>query len=178
MRYKVLKVTYDDDGNVESKVVTTYPCKTLEQSVTGLSDRLMYFYIEEEEKPEYDENAQYLKVSYNLSEEYHKTYSNLLVASMTYAIVDYDSDIVIEKLAASLGSHLDSNYPGWKRTKHLREYLNDEEITDARKTYLESLFTWEDDCRSAYDNRVKEYNENGIFPSFIWDDIPQNIEQG
>lgn len=177
MRSKVLKVTYDSDGNVESKVVTTYPCKALEQAVSGLSDRLKYFYIEEEEKPEYDENMQYLKVSYNLSEEYHKTYTNLLVATMTYTIVDYDSDFVIENLAASLGSHLDNNYPGWKRTKHLREYLNDKEISDARKAYLESLFTWEDNCRSAYDERVTAYEIDGIFPSFIWDDFPQKTEE-
>lgn len=172
MSTKVLKVTYDADGNVESKELATYPNKSLENAVTGLSELIKYFYIEEGENPTYDSNEAYTSISYELTSESHETYTHLLIATKTYTVNYYSSDVVIEKLATSLGSHLDTNYPEWKRTKHLREYLNDSDITDARKAFLESLFSWEDTCRTAYDERVLEYTDNGTFPSFLWDEMP------
>lgn len=186
MSIKVLKVTYDSEGEIISKELTEYPNKSLKNAVLGLSNLIKYFYIEEENEPEYNSNQSYLSSSYELTDVFHDTYTHLLIATKTYTVSDYDSDIIIEKLNTSVGDHIESALPLWKQNKYLSRYiylkelLDSGEITDdqiSEMQYLGDLDTWANECRAERDNREEEYLNNGTFPSFEWDEMPTRQEE-
>jgi hypothetical protein len=164
---KVIKV---EDGMI-SKV--TYPRADM-GAIVGKPDDTLFYVINEEDKPDYDSNLYSLTTTTTLGEDTNETYPDLLNAYITYTKVQLSNDSIISKLSTSLGAHLDENYPVWKRIKHINE-LSDDDITDERKEYIESMQTWEQDCRNEFDSRVTELTDNNTLPSFEWEDKPDEL---
>lgn len=169
---KVLRVITAEDGTTTKEVVN-YPASDLSIEISGLDGSIVFYYINEETAPDYDSNIQYLVASYELTTDYSEDYPNLLIANKTYIATYYDNDTIITALNNNLGEFLDDNYPVWQRNKHLWELNNDSDITDDRKTYIESLFSWLETCRGARDAAETALTENGTYPTFdSWDSMP------
>lgn len=136
---------------------------------SNLAKGSQYYYIDEVIPENTNVNRYYLKpLDIVLTEEIHEEYDHLLKAVKEWELVEYPQESIISKLDDSLGEHLDANYPVWKRTKHLREL---ETADEERAAYIQSLFDWEDRCRTERDLRETEYLNNNVFPSFEWEEL-------
>ena len=165
---KVIRKINDEIKEVE------YPHVDISNSVAGLADGIAYYFIKQSERPIYDAQKSYLKPTEVLTDKKHAEYPHLLICERGWDVVDYCQQVIIQKLNASLGEHLDNVYPLWERQKHSDELLIGNPDTD-RKAYIESLKTWEFTQRQERDNREANYLTNGIFPSFTWELRPAKI---
>ncbi len=140
--------------------------------VVGLDEGIQYYYLEEIKPTNTNNDKYYLKdKEIVLTKEEHPEYIHLLKAIKEWELIEYSQAVVIQKLSNSLGEYLDSNYPTWKRTKHLRELQG--QPTKEREAYINSLFAWEDRCRLERDHREDNYINNNIFPDlYNWELMP------
>lgn len=165
---RVIRKINDEIKEVE------YPHMDIATPVVGLSQGILFYFIEQQERPVYDAFKSYLKPFENLTDKKHPEYSHLLLCERGWEVVDYSQQTIVQKLNASLGEHLDNEYPLWERQKHSDELLIGNPDAE-RKTYIESLKTWEFSQRQERDNRETEYLTNGVFPSFTWEPRPEKI---
>ena len=127
-------------------------------------------------------NKSYLVRNIEFTNDLQAGYHQVKICRHSWAITDYDKDTVVEKLNASLGIYLDTQYPLWERSKHSGEgnYINwaktepeglSQDQID-RKAYIDSVYAWITQCRTDRDTKENEYVNNGTFPSFEWTDRP------
>lgn len=165
---RVIRKINDEIKEVE------YPHIDISEPVKGLGDGILYYFINQAERPSYNADKSYLKPTEELTTNKHPEYSHLLLCERGWEVVDYPQQVIVEKLNSSLGEHLDYEYPLWERQKHSDELLIGSPDAD-RKTYIESLKMWEFSQRQERDNRENEYLTNGVFPSFAWEPRPEKI---
>ena len=141
------------------------------QPVEGATDDVKWYIVEETERPTINE-FEIIRTSNELTTEANEDYPHFFKAIEVHTVSQISNDDIINMLDDSLGTHLDTNYPIWKRQKHLSELI--EGVTGERLQYIENLKAWESNCRAERDLRESELINNNKLPSLIWDEVPQN----
>lgn len=157
---KVIKVHNGEQKTVE------YPNRDIAMPVQGLKTGIEFYFINEGERLSIDSNTHKVVKSERLTTEINNQYPHLKNAYIDYEIVQLTNEQIVNNIDRSVGSHLDTNYPIWKRVKHADELR--EGTTIDRETYINSLKTWESDCRVLRDQKVNELINNNILPDFVW----------
>jgi len=144
-------------------------------------DKHDIFIIVIKSKPSYDSNKETLQEIKEYTEDIHEEYPKVKICNKGYTIIELPTSTVIDKLNASLGTHLDIHYPLWERIKHSGEgnYIVEAQITRDltqeqadRRAYIDSIYQWTVRCRKERDTKEIEFLTNDIFPSFTWEDRP------
>lgn len=172
---RVIRKIEDEIKEVE------YPHLDIATPVVGLSKGIVYYYIENIPVPEYDSNKSYIKPKDTLINIPHSDYPHLFICERGYVVIDYPQSAVIEKLNNAVGEWIESRIPVWKQIKYLSRFMyldilkKEGTATDLQLqeiAYLNDLDNWVIKCRADRDVRENEYLTNGIFPSFIFDEMP------
>jgi len=160
-------------------VTKKYPRNDLEP-IIGLSDDIKIYLILEERIPSYDQNRYFIKKNESYTDEIYENHEHIFIYRISWELIEFPKQKIINKLNDSLGNFLDSQYPMWERTKHLMEYmelqnkkngLNDEEMQ--RLEMIGYLNNWMNQCRAERDNKEKEFITNNIFPDlYDWEIRP------
>lgn len=162
---KVIRKINDKIDEVE------YPRKSISKPIVGLEKGITFYFISEFKRPSYNPQKSYLRSTDTLTEKRHPEYSHLFLCERGWDIIDYSQDEIINKLNKSLGEHLDSEYPLWKRQKHSNELILG--TNTERESYIKRLIEWENSQRIERDIREKNYLNSNIIPSFEWEQIPR-----
>ena len=158
-----------------------YPHIDISKPVYGLQEGIIYYFIQDIDRPEYDSNMSYLKPFQNLTEKKHSEYNHLLICERGFEIINYNQSAIIEKLNNAVGEWIESRLPVWKQIKYISRFMyldiskNEGTATNdqlSEMSWLNDLDNWVIKCRSDRDLREKEYINNGIFPSFTFDEMP------
>lgn len=160
---RVIKVDNGEQKTVE------YPCKDINKPAPGLVKGIEFYFINEAERPTPDSRLYTVKRTERLTEDVNESYPHLKNAYIDYEVVQLSNEKIIENLNSSLGQHLDTNYPIWKRIKHADELITG--ATTEREAYIQSLKDWEQSCRDLRDLKEKELIENNQLPDFNWPNI-------
>jgi hypothetical protein len=166
---KVIKL----ENGVQSEV--TYPKKDLSE-IKDLDEGIIFYNIIKGDSESYDSNQYSASWVDTLVDEADETYPHMYVCNRTFTLTEKSEDTVISNLNASLGAHLDDNYPEYKRQAD-SDILLYYSPTDDEETYILEKKQWLYDCRKERDSRETEYLTNGTFPSFTWDEMPTNTEE-
>lgn len=144
--------------------------------IEGLSDNIKFYHIIDNPPP-YDRLTHRLIIDgYDFIETGH-----IGEAYKLYRLEQLTNDEIIANLNNSLGEHLDNNYPAYEETKHLAQILRLSLVKNkdtwntqdnARFNYMLSMGDWQAKCRDERDRREEELINNGVLPSFEWDEKP------
>jgi hypothetical protein len=163
-----------DKKTKEVKERYGYPNSDPSKELTGFDyDNYDLFVVVENEKPIIDENKEFSELVEKFSLKKSGKYARTRIFERSWEIKQLPTQTVRNKLNKSLGEHLDSEYPEWKRQKHSDE-LNGVfgEITEERKRYIQNCKNWEKSCREERRKRDEEFLTNEVFPSFEWEPRP------
>jgi len=164
------------------KELNSFPTQDKANAIVGIDYTTQeIFKVILEAHPTYDANKSKLEKTITYSSDLVVGYHQIQACTHGWSIVDYSNATVIEKLTASLGVHLDEQYPLWERSKHAGEGnyilwskteggLSAEET--ARKAYIDSIYAWITQCRLDRDTREAALLNDGTFPSFVWTPRP------
>jgi len=168
--------------NGECKEVP-YPRRDISKPITGLEEGVVFYYIKENEKPTYDINKSRLIKKDILTDSKCHKYPHLLVCERIYEVVDFPMEYVVNMLKQSMEDHLTQQLPAIEQTRNitryltLREYQKEDRITEGQLrelSFLNELDKWDIELRNDLNNRILEYKENNIFPSFTgWSIKPE-----
>jgi hypothetical protein len=101
---------------------------------------------------------------YEFTKENHKEYDHFKIVNKIYKKIDFQQEQVIENLNNAYGNYLDTQYPQVERLNHTIELLNGTE--PEREKYIKTLQDWLLKCKEDRKNRITDYKEKSIFPSF------------
>lgn len=159
-----------------------YPHIDISKPVAGLQEGILYYFIEEKEKPVYNSEKSYLKPFENLTERIHDEFNHLLICERGFEVVDFPKEQIIEKLNLAVGDWIESRLPVWKQVKYISRFMyldilkaegtaTEEQLREM--SYLNDLDNWVIKCRNDRDLREKDLIENDVFPLFYFDEMPQ-----
>lgn len=139
-----------------------------------LDDGLQYYFIENDAISNPNHNQYYIeRGSIELTDEEHPDYPHILKAVQTYSLVEYSSVVVLAELKRSFGEWVDNEYLPQTRTKHSDELAGIYgEVSEERTLYIKSCKSWYYNLIIEYNNRVENYTNNNVFPSFEWESKP------
>lgn len=158
-----------------------YPRKDF-KPVEKLEKGIQFYYIEEN-RPDYSPEKSSLKKvdGLELTEDKHEEYPHILKAIQNYEVIDYTQSQIINNLNRAVGEWIEERLPVWKQVKYISRFMyldilakegtaTTEQLQEME--YLNDLDNWVIKCRADRDLREQEYLNNGIFPSFIFDEMP------
>jgi len=149
-----------------------YPRADIKEPVQQLEEGIVFCFIEETEKPEYNPEKSYLKPVNRLDLSPNKTYPHLGTCYREWEIVDFPAETIVQRLNDTMGEHLDANYPQPVRLKH-NEELQFRNPSTERIDKIMKLKEWEWRIRDEKDKRELDFINNNIFPSFEWEEKPE-----
>lgn len=180
-----MRILKRDNVTGQFEEIEKYPRSDMGE-IYGL-DEDVTFYILEDEKPVYDQKTQKIENNgIDFLDENNSEHPALKRAIKQYITTDLPVNVIVENMNKSLGDHIDNKYPYWKQVKHTAEATrlfvekgqgNWDEFDQLRFEYIMSKANWARSLRQERDQRELELRNNGIIPSFVWDDMPEKSEQ-
>lgn len=154
--------------NIETDEVWegNYPRKDISEPVQGLSKDIEIYYINET-KEDLINSLKYklVKQKDNLSNDNHNEYKHLKLCNRNWIRVEKTKEEVISNLNSTLYNILDREYPLIERIKDSDEMIYGNPDND-KENIIRTKKKWEQDLRTLNRQRIKDYIENDIFPSF------------
>lgn len=177
-----MKFIIKDNKGKTVKELNNYPNINMGDKLVGFDyDKFIIYVIVEDNRPAYDPDKEFLQKNEECTDIIYPGSHQIKMCFHRWEVLKHQQSVIIEKLNASLGNHLDEQYPIWERAKHAGEgtYIlwdkSENKITQAqldRKAYIDSVYAWITKCRTDRDKKETEFINKKIFPSFEWTDRP------
>lgn len=174
-----MKIHLKNTDTNEVKMNVSYPRISIAEPVVGLSENLLYYYTEEEEKTAYNPLTHKLVRTEAWTDETHPEYTHLKKHEVAWQKTQLSDEQIISNLNEELGRHLDEKYLLPVRIKHLKEGIELQLLGESRTTeqnkrllYLVSIGDWMNSCRDVRDARQEALINEGTLPSFEFPEMP------